>query len=126
MGCKRRQGIIMTVSSRRKIREIYELLPKLNCGLCGFDGCGQFARAVAEGRASPFGCREDPGLGYAIARIVESEAPTHGYSYQPSLVPSREVTHSPETLTALGEEVRGLSRGVDDILARIEDLKRRR
>ena len=117
---------MMIVNSRQKTREIYELLPKLNCGLCGFSSCGQFARAVAEGRASPFGCRQDPELGYAIARIVESEAPTHGYSYQPSLVPSREVTHSPETLTALGEEVRGLSRGVDDILARIEDLKRRR
>jgi hypothetical protein len=38
MGCKRRQGIIVTVSSRRKIRELYELLPKLNRGLCGFDG----------------------------------------------------------------------------------------
>jgi len=117
---------MMTVNSRKKTREIYELLPKLDCGSCGFGSCGKFARAVAEGRASPFSCQQNPELGYAIARIVESEAPTYGYSYQPSLVPSREVTPSPGTLTALREEVRGLSQGVDDILARIEHLKQRR
>jgi len=47
----------MAIISRKKIRNIYEALPKLNCGLCGYGNCGQFARAVAEGRASPFGCQ---------------------------------------------------------------------
>jgi Na+-translocating ferredoxin:NAD+ oxidoreductase RNF subunit RnfB len=46
--------------STDKIRQIYDTLPRLNCGLCGFDACGKFAKAVAEGRASPFGCKQDP------------------------------------------------------------------
>jgi len=29
--------------SKEKIRKIYEILPKLNCGFCGFGSCGQFA-----------------------------------------------------------------------------------
>ena len=48
------------VAAKEKIKEIYETLPELNCGLYGFEGCGQFAKAVAEGRASLFGCRQDP------------------------------------------------------------------
>ena len=55
----------MAVGSKEKIREIYEVLPKLNCGFCGFGSCGQFARAVAEGRASPFGCRQNPWCVYS-------------------------------------------------------------
>ena len=34
-----------------KIKQIYGALPQIDCGLCGFEGCGQFAKAVAEGRA---------------------------------------------------------------------------
>lgn len=37
---------------KQKIKEIYDLLPKLNCGFCGFGNCGQFARAVGEGKKS--------------------------------------------------------------------------
>ena len=47
-------------ATKEKIREIYEGLPKLDCGFCEFGSCGQFARAVAERRASPFGCRQNP------------------------------------------------------------------
>jgi len=50
----------VAISSKEKIREIYEVLPKLSCGFCGFGSCGQFARAVVEGGASPFGCRQNP------------------------------------------------------------------
>jgi len=53
----------MAVANKDKIKKIYELLPHINCGLCGYDNCGQFAKAVSEGRASPFGCRQDPGAG---------------------------------------------------------------
>ena len=42
-------------AAKDEIKRIYEMLPQLNCGSCGFEGCGQFAKAVAEGRASPFG-----------------------------------------------------------------------
>jgi len=33
-----------------------ELLPGANCGGCGFAGCADFAKALAEGRAAPSGC----------------------------------------------------------------------
>jgi len=53
-----------------KAKKITALLPKLNCGKCGFDNCGNFAMAVAEGEASPFGCHENPLSGYRISEII--------------------------------------------------------
>jgi Na+-translocating ferredoxin:NAD+ oxidoreductase RNF subunit RnfB len=88
--------------AKEKIRKIYDALPKMDCGLCGFESCGKFARAVAEGRASAFGCRQDPWAGYTISEIV---------GLQPA---------SPE---ALGQEICRLARHVDDILVRIEKLR---
>lgn len=41
---------------KEKIRKIYEVLPKLDDGRCGYKTCGAFAKAVAEGRASCYGC----------------------------------------------------------------------
>ena len=58
-----------------KANKITGLLPKLNCGKCGFDNCGNFAMAVAEGKASPFGCRENPSSGYKISEIMGFEIP---------------------------------------------------
>jgi len=109
--------------SKEKIREIYEVLPKLNCGFCGFGSCGQFARAVAEGRASPFGCRQNPWSGYKISEIIGAQVPAYSYGYQPAFVSSPGVSPSDK---ALKEEVQGLSQSVDDMLARIEKLKARR
>ena len=105
----------MSISDKEKIKKIYEALPKMNCGLCGFDSCTMFARAVAEGKASPFGCRQDPLTGYTISRSVGmnifgeiASVPKPGLSY------SRE---------ALGQDIHGLSSKVDDILSRIERLR---
>lgn len=109
----------MTVS-KEKIRGIYEVLPKLNCGFCGLGSCGQFARAVVEGRASPFGCRQNPWSGYKISEIIGVRVPAYSYGYQPAFVSRLGVSPFQQ---ALREEVRGLSRSVDDILARIENLK---
>ena len=113
------------MASKERIREIYEVLPKLNCGLCGSGNCGQFARAVAEGRASPFGCRQNPWVGYKISEILAEEAPAfrHEYEfYQP--VFARRAT--PLSAASLREEVEELSRTVDDILTRIEKSTARR
>jgi len=113
----------MAVSKKAKIREIYEALPKLNCGLCGYGNCGQFARAVAEGRASPFGCRQDPWAGYRISEIVGVEAPVFGYRYesrQPLFAQRSELPLSPALLR---KQVRGLSQRANDILARIGKLE---
>jgi Na+-translocating ferredoxin:NAD+ oxidoreductase RNF subunit RnfB len=110
--------------NKEKIREIFEVLPKMNCGFCGFGSCGQFARAVAERRASPFGCKQNPWSGYRISEIIGAEVPAHGYGSQPAPFSHRESTPSPDTLKALREEVKGLSQAVDDTLARIDRLKR--
>jgi Na+-translocating ferredoxin:NAD+ oxidoreductase RNF subunit RnfB len=40
------EGEKVVVSTKQKIWEIYEALPKLNRGFCEFAGCGQFVRAV--------------------------------------------------------------------------------
>jgi Na+-translocating ferredoxin:NAD+ oxidoreductase RNF subunit RnfB len=116
----------MAVSNKEKIREIYEVLPKLNCGFCGFGTCGQFARAAAEGRASPFGCRQNPWSGYRISEIVGVKVPTYSYGPQPAFTPKPGATLSAKNLKALREEVKGLSRQVDDILARVDKIKARR
>jgi len=109
--------------TKEKIREIHETLPKLNCGFCGFGSCGQFARAVAEGKASPFGCRQNPWSGYRISEIMGVKVPAYSYGYQPASVSRPGVSSSAK---ALRKEIQGLSQSVDDMLARIEKLKTRK
>ena len=111
-----------TVYKKEKIKEIYEVLPKMNCGSCGFGSCGQFARAVVEQSASPFGCRQNPWSGYKISEIIGMKVPAYRYGSQPAFPPKPEVSPSPK---ALREEFKGLSQKVDAILARIEDLKKK-
>jgi hypothetical protein len=107
---------------KENIKKIHDLLPKRNCGLCGYDNCGQFARAVAEKRVSPFGCRQNPWLGYRLSEIIRGKAPAYGYGFQPAFYPKPGGAPAPK---ALREEARGLSQKVDDIVARIESLKAR-
>jgi Na+-translocating ferredoxin:NAD+ oxidoreductase RNF subunit RnfB len=97
----------MAVNTKDRIKRIYEALPKTDCGRCGFESCAKFARSVAEGKASPFGCRRDPGVGYAISGILRG-------SMSEGFASSRE---------ALGQDIRRLSREADEILCRIEKLK---
>ena len=119
-------GETVAASNKEKIRDIYELLPKLNCGSCRFGTCGQFARAVAEGRASPFVCRQNPWAGYKISEIIGEEVPTHVYGSQAASLPGLRVSPDTMNLKTLRKEINRLSQGVDDILARIENLKTRR
>jgi len=88
--------------TKEKIKEIYEVLPKLNCGLCGFGNCGQFARAVAEGKASPFGCRQNPWSGYRISELMGMKVPAYSYGFQPTFLHRPGVSPSQH---ALREEV---------------------
>jgi hypothetical protein len=108
----------MVISTRDRIRRIYEALPKVNCGLCGFESCAKFARAVEEGEASLFGCRQDPWAGYTISRITGTNIP-----WEFASVPGPGFSSSWE---ALGQDIQRLSNKVDDILARIEKLKARK
>jgi Na+-translocating ferredoxin:NAD+ oxidoreductase RNF subunit RnfB len=96
----------METGTKQKIKEIYQALPHQDCGFCGFNSCGQFARAVAEGRASPFGCKQNPQVGYIIKEIMGDRAPAPTAS-----------------LAGLRQEIGRLSQDVADILARIERLK---
>lgn len=98
----------MDTSTKQKIKEIYEALPRRDCGFCGFDGCGQFARAVAEGRASPFSCKQNPMSGYTINEILGEK-------------PARQPKTA--SLAGLRQEIGRLSQDVADILVRIERLK---
>jgi hypothetical protein len=57
-------------TSREKARKIVAFLPKENCGKCGFNGCGEFAMAVVQGHASPYGCHKQPSSGAKISEIM--------------------------------------------------------
>jgi Na+-translocating ferredoxin:NAD+ oxidoreductase RNF subunit RnfB len=98
----------MDTGTKQKTKRIYQALPHQDCGFCGFDGCGQFARAIAEGRASPFGCKQNPQVGYIIKEIIGDGAPAPAAS-----------------LAGLRQEIDKLSEKVTDILVRIEKLKAR-
>ena len=41
---------------KEKIKKIYDVLPKLDDQRCGYGTCGEFSRAVAEGKAPCYGC----------------------------------------------------------------------
>jgi Na+-translocating ferredoxin:NAD+ oxidoreductase RNF subunit RnfB len=112
----------MADSNKEKIKEIYKALPKMDCGLCGFQNCGQFARAVAEGRASPFGCMQDSWSGYAISKVMGAQVPVYRYGLVSASSRKAGVSVS---VKALGQQVQTLSRTVDDILVRLEKLKAR-
>lgn len=111
------------MKDREKIRQIYEALPRLNCGLCGFANCGHFARAVVEGKASPFGCKQNPLSGYKISEITGMKVPAYPYGLRPVFTSKLGGSPAPKVLR---KEVRGLARRVDDVLSRIENLKNRR
>lgn len=112
-------------ATRDKIKRIYEALPQLNCGLCGFEGCGQFAKAVAEGRASPFGCRQDPWAGYRISQIIGEKVPGVGATRNGDQGLFPRQSKSPVSVGSLRAEVGELSRRVDGILGRINSLERK-
>jgi len=61
---------------KEKTKKIVRILPKLNCGKCGFDNCGKFAKAVAEERAPCYGCISGgPLVANKICEIMGVKAP---------------------------------------------------
>ncbi len=40
-----------------RVEAIYELLPKRDCGACGYESCYECALAIAEGEAPPDACK---------------------------------------------------------------------
>jgi hypothetical protein len=60
--------------TKEKIRKIYEVLPKLNDQKCGYKTCGEFARAVAEGKAPCYGCVSGgPEVAAKVCEIMGAE-----------------------------------------------------
>jgi hypothetical protein len=61
---------------KEKIRRIYEVLPKLDDQQCGYKGCGEFARAVAEGKAPCYGCISGgPEVAAKVCKIMGAKVP---------------------------------------------------
>jgi ArsR family metal-binding transcriptional regulator len=74
----RREGIAPR-QARRIVPDLmttYRLLPRTNCGACGFSTCMAFAAAVRERRAQPGDCPvlEEPGYAENRARLAEAVA----------------------------------------------------
>lgn len=105
---------MINLKMHEKTRKIYEALPKMNCGLCGFESCFKYAVAVAEGKVSPFGCRRDPKVSHALSRILK-ESMNKGINSDFEMAASTSYGN-------LKENVHKLSNKVDDILSRIERL----
>ena len=79
---------------KEKTRKIYEVLPKLDDQRCGYKTCGEFARAVADGKAPCYECVSGgPEVAAKVceimgARVPEQAVPQFGPSsgfYQPGL-----------------------------------------
>jgi len=58
-----------------KIRQIVSLLPGEHCGKCGFENCGKFGVALAEGKAKPTDCRQGITRMKELCEILGIEAP---------------------------------------------------
>ena len=113
------------LATKEKVKQIYDALPQLNCGFCGYGNCGQFAKAVAEGMASPFGCRQNPWIGYEISDIIGLRAPFTGYPNRFYQSPLTSRAGPSPSLESLGNEVRELSGRMEGILDRIDALIKR-
>ena len=79
---------------KEKTKKIYAVLPKLDDQQCGYKSCGEFARAVAEGKAPCYRCVSGgPEVAAKVceimgARVPEEAIPQFGPSpgfYQPGL-----------------------------------------
>jgi hypothetical protein len=83
---------------------------------------GNLLRQLQGGTASPFGCQQNPWAGYQIGDIIGLRAPVFGYPnrfYQPSFMSRPGISPS---LESLGKEVNELSKRMEGILDRIENL----
>jgi len=79
---------------KEKTRKIYEVLPKLDDRKCGYKSCGEFARAVAEGKAPCYGCISGgPEVAAKVCEIMGARVPVEAIPqfgsspglYQPGL-----------------------------------------
>jgi Na+-translocating ferredoxin:NAD+ oxidoreductase RNF subunit RnfB len=106
----------------QKMREIVKALPRFNCGLCGFGNCGNYAWAVAEGRALPSLCIG----GYSVARricdITGAEMPTmpQGAYPAPWMPHTKTPARRGQELLLLRQRQRELAQQLDALERRVE------
>jgi hypothetical protein len=91
---KRRWTMLNRKDIKEKTKRVYEVLPKLDDQRCGYRSCGQFARAVAEGKAPCYGCVSGGSevaakvceiIGARVPEVaIPQFAPSPGF-YQPEL-----------------------------------------
>jgi len=83
---------------KEKIRKIYEVLPKLDDQRCGYRTCGEFARAVAEGKAPCYSCVSGgPEVATKVCELMGAKLPQEAIAqfapspglYQPGLTGGR-------------------------------------
>ena len=61
---------------KEKTRKIYEVLPELDDQRCGYKTCGEFARAVADGKAPCYGCVSGgPEVAAKVCEIMGARVP---------------------------------------------------
>jgi RnfABCDGE-type electron transport complex B subunit len=64
-------SIKLRVETDPKVEEVYNVLPHIDCGACGFAGCASYAKAVVAdpeliGRCSPGGAETSAAIGRAL------------------------------------------------------------
>ena len=91
---------------KEKVKKIVKVLPELNCGKCGFNNCGKFARAVAEERAPCYGCVSGgPSIANKVCEIMGVRVPE-------KIKISAGYPGFPQPGIASGEMNRGRGRGL--------------
>jgi hypothetical protein len=94
-----------------KTKKVYEVLPKLNDRRCGYKTCGEFARAVAEGKTPCYGCVSGGAeVAAKVCEIIGAKVPERAI---PAFVPrpgfQRPGFHRPGLRRGIGV-ARGLRR----------------
>lgn len=124
----RSQETRVTPDVGQKMREIVKVLPKFNCGLCGFGNCGHYARAVAEGRASPNLCIGGYSVARTICDIIGAKMPTMPQgAYPASGVPyHKNLTRKEQELWLLQQRQRELAQQLNALERQVEALAGRK
>ncbi len=113
----------MKTAHRTQMQEIYEVLPGLDCGLCGYGNCRGFAGAVVQGKAPISACRQDPFAARKIVAILGGTAHTEPVHIEAS-VTDMSTAGPPLSAASIRLELVGLTEQADTLLARIEALQK--
>lgn len=69
----------LTVKVDERLARVHELLPNINCGSCGYPGCGGFAEGIIKGDVKALSqCRPSAGRKGSREAISEYLASTPG------------------------------------------------